>query len=115
MYKSFIKKNKYTAAVPVILDNDKNPYRSKKIVNGIIQNFIKQKKKISSNRQELTNSYFLCHNFWVIKTSAIFKNDGISPWNFMGKKVFPYVIDNSIDIHSLADIELAKYLIKKNK
>ena len=31
----------------------------------------------------------------------------------MGKKVFPYVIDNSIDIHSLADIELAKYLIKK--
>ena len=57
MYKSFIKKNKYTAAVPVILDNDKNPYRSK-IVNGIIQNFIKQKKKISSNRQELTNSYF---------------------------------------------------------
>ena len=110
-----LKKNKYTAAVPVILDNDKNPYRSKKIVKGVIQNFIKQKKKISSNRQELTNSYFLCHNFWVIKTSAIFENDGISPWNFMGKKVFPYLIDNSIDIHSLADIEMAKYLIKKNK
>ena len=73
------------------------------------------KKRKFRNRQELTNSYFLCHNFWVIKTSAIFKNDGISPWNFMGKKVFPYLIDNSIDIHSLADIEMAKYLIKKNK
>ena len=31
----------------------------------------------------------------------------------MGKKVKPYKIDNSIDIHSIEDIILAKYLLKK--
>ncbi len=111
--KVLIKNKSLTGAVPVILDNDKNPFRAKKIKNGIIQNFNKQKKKISSNRQELPNSYFLCHNFWVLRRSAIINNNGLSPWNFMGKKVFPYVIKNSIDIHTEADLNLAKYLIKK--
>ncbi len=111
--KVLIKNKSLTGAVPVILDNDKNPFRAKKIKNGIIQNFNKQKKRISSNRQELPNSYFLCHNFWVLRRSAIINNNGLSPWNFMGKKVFPYVIKNSIDIHTEADLNLAKYLIKK--
>jgi len=108
-----IKNKSLTGVVPVILDNDKNPFRAKKIKNGIIQNFTKQKNKISSNRQELPNSYFLCHNFWVLKKKAILENNGPSPWNFMGKKVFPYVIKRSIDIHTEADLNLAKFLLKK--
>ena len=69
--KIIINNKKVTAAVPVLFNNDHNPYRAKKIKNGYLRNFIKTKKKISSNRQQLNKSFFLCHNFWVIRTSAI--------------------------------------------
>lgn len=107
-----LKRNKnLTAVVPVTKNNDYNPLRSKKIKNNLLFNYIKTKKKIPSNRQELENSYFLCHNFWVIKCREIFKDNGQPPWNFMGKKVKPYVIENSIDIHDKFDYELAKIII----
>ena len=105
---------KITAVVPVKHYNDHHPERAKKIKGGILDNFIKGK-KISSNRQDLTDCYFLCHNFWVIKTKEIFKNNGLMPWSFMGKKVKPYVIKNSIDIHDNLDVEIAKILIKNDK
>lgn len=63
-----LKKDKNcTAVVPVIKDNDKHPLRSKKIKKRYLANN-SISKKISSNRQELEDCYFLCHNFWVIKT-----------------------------------------------
>ena len=106
---------KITAAVPVLFNNDHNPYRAKKIKNGYLRNFIKTKKKISSNRQQLNKSFFLCHNFWVIRTSAITREKGEGPWNFMGKFVRPYLVKNSIDIHNMEDFYLAKILINKIK
>ena len=69
-----IRKNKnLSAVVPVVLNNDHNPFRAKKIVNGYIKNFNKTKKNISSNRQDLEKSFFLCHNFWVLKVKSLFK------------------------------------------
>jgi len=110
---NILKKNpNITAIVPVKKNNDNHPERAKKINNSFLNNFI-NKKNISSNRQDLENCYFLCHNFWVIKTNEIFKNDGLPPWSFMGKKVKPYIIKNSVDIHNTIDIEIAKILIKK--
>ena len=73
------------------------------------------KKKISSNRQQLSKSFFLCHNFWVIRTAAITEEKGEGPWNFMGKFVKPYLVKNSIDIHTMEDFYLAKILINKIK
>ena len=110
-----LKKNKsFTAVVPVQNINDHHPERSKQIKNNILKNFI-NKKKISSNRQDLTKCFFLCHNFWVIRTKEIYKNNGPLPWSFMGKKVKPYIIKNSIDIHSAIDVEIAKIIIKNEK
>ena len=43
--KIIINNKKVTAAVPVVLNNDHNPYRAKKIKNGYLRNFIKTKKK----------------------------------------------------------------------
>ena len=43
--KIIINNKKVTAAVPVVLNNDQNPYRAKKIKNGYLRNFIKTKKK----------------------------------------------------------------------
>jgi CMP-N-acetylneuraminic acid synthetase len=113
--KIIINNKKVTAAVPVVLNNDHNPYRAKKIKNGYLRNFVKTKKKISSNRQQLNKSFFLCHNFWVIRTSAIIREKGEGPWNFMGKFVRPYLVKNSIDIHNMQDFYLAKILINKIK
>ena len=109
------KEKKTTAVVPVIQNNDFNPLRAKTINKTYIKNFIKTKKKVSSNRQDLKRSFFLCHNFWVIKTKEIFKNNGQGPWNFMGKKVKPYLIDKSIDIHDKFDYEVAKLLVHELK
>ena len=113
--KIIINNKKVTAAVPVMLNNDQNPYRAKKIKNGYLRNFVKTKKKISSNRQELDKSFFLCHNFWAIRTSAIIEEKGESPWNFMGKFVRPYLVKNSVDIHTMEDLYLSRILINKIK
>ena len=113
--KIIINNKKVTAAVPVVLNNDHNPSRAKKIKNGYLRNFVKTNKKISSNRQELNKSFFLCHNFWAIRTSAVIKEKGEGPWNFMGKFVRPYLVRNSIDIHTMEDFYLAKILINKIK
>ena len=112
---NILKKNKsVTAVVPVQNINDHHPERAKKIKNDILKNFI-NKKKISSNRQDLSKCFFLCHNFWVIRAKEIYKNNGQLPWSFMGKKVKAYEIKSSIDIHSAMDVEIAKILIKNEK
>lgn len=110
---NILKKNKtISSVVPVLKDNDHNPYRCKKIKNGNLKNFFNYKKKnVPSNRQQLPNSYFLAHNFWLIKTNSIIKNDGEKPWSFLGKKVKPLIIKNSIDIHHKIDLELARKML----
>tara|TARA_Y100000768_G_scaffold380847_1_gene358602 strand:+ start:226 stop:918 length:693 start_codon:yes stop_codon:yes gene_type:complete len=110
---NLIIKKKATAVVPVVLDNDKHPLRSKKIVKKYLNPFIKTKKKVSSNRQDLENCYFLCHNFWVIRTDAIIQNNGLNPWNFMGSKVLPYLVPHSHDIHTEFDLKICKLLLQK--
>ena len=106
-------KNKATAVVPVVKDNDKHPLRAKKTKKGYLKPFINSKKKISSNRQDLEDCYFLCHNFWVIRASAIIENKGLNPWNFMGPKVIPYLVPHSHDIHTEFDLKICKLLLQK--
>ena len=106
--------SKATACVPVIENNDHHPYRAKKMQNKYLKSFFKFNKKISSNRQDLEKNFFLCHNFWVIKVNAIKNKKGEPPWNFLGDKVLPLIVENSIDIHDKNDILLTKDWIKKN-
>ncbi len=112
-----LKNPKATACVPVLLNNDHHPYRSKRInKDGYLRSFFKFKKKISSNRQDLPKNFFLAHNFWVIRTRNLLLNNGEPPWNFLGPKVVPYIIKNSIDVHSKADFRLTlSWINNKNK
>ena len=98
--------------MPVVKDNDKHPMRSKLINDKKLFPFMKLKRKISTNRQELPDCYFLCHNFWIIKVDNIFKNDGYLPWTFMGKKTYPYKVKFSHDIHNDLDFEICKIFLK---
>jgi len=100
-----------SAAVPVVLDLDHHPFRAKQICSdGSLRPFLDfGSKPISSNRQEMNESYFLCHNFWVLRTEGGRINmQGDPPWIFMGPHVLPYIVKDSIDIHDENDLELAE-------
>lgn len=105
-----------TAVVPVYLDNDHHPLRAKK-VNG--QGLLEMyedigEEKVSTNRQDLVPCYFLAHNFWVLDVKTLLAAEGgQQPWSFMGHNIYPYVIDESIDIHDEEDLFIASNWVKE--
>lgn len=106
-----------TAVVPVYEDNDHHPLRAKSLnADGTLSMYEKNVSgKVSTNRQDLPECLFLSHNFWVLNTSFLLSGDeGQPPWSFMGNKIVPYKIDESIDIHHEIDLYIAKEWIKEN-
>ncbi len=106
-----------TAVVPVYEDNDHHPLRAKKIdEDGMLQMYEQNiKGKVSTNRQDLEPCYFLSHNFWLLRTKNLQnKDEGQQPWTFMGNKIMPYIIEDSIDIHQNIDLVVAKEWVELN-
>ena len=107
-----------SAVVPVYEDNDHHPLRAKTVdQNGRLQMYERNiSGKISTNRQDLPKCYFLSHNFWVLNTKLMLKNnyEGQQPWAFMGNNIAYFEIDESIDIHKEIDLYIAKEWIKEN-
>ena len=107
--------NSVTAVVPVYVDNDHHPLRAKTLnSDGTLSMYEKGiVGKISTNRQDLPPCYFLSHNFWVLRTAFLLSGEeGQQPWGFMGNKILPYEIEDSIDIHDEIDLYIAKEWIK---
>ena len=106
-----------SAVVPVYEDNDHHPLRAKRLlVGGFLAPFImSQEDKVSSNRQDLEKCFFLCHNFWCIRVSAVRSGHGYPPWSFMGNRVVPYVVDKTVDIHDAYDVKMAKDWLESNQ
>lgn len=105
-----------TSAVPAYLDSDHHPFRAKKInKEGLFEPFFDfSGKRVSTNRQDLDQSYFLCHNFWVIRVSSLLSSTGQPPWCFMGDKIMPYIVEEAFDVHTMDDIKRSeKWLIKE--
>lgn len=108
-----------SAVVPVYLDNDHHPFRAKRMsISGDLTMFDASHapQATSSNRQDLPACYFLAHNFWVLNVKTLLDKTqhGEPPWGFMGKKVKGYEIEESIDIHDIMDVEIAKIWLKNN-
>lgn len=106
-----------TAVVPVYEDNDHHPLRAKTLsCDGTLSMYEKGVTgKISTNRQDLPECLFLAHNFWVLRTEFLLSGmEGQQPWGFMGDRIIPYKIDESIDIHKEIDLFIAKEWIKEN-
>lgn len=106
----FILQNrKISAAVPVLLEMDNHPYRSKCLRDdGCLDTWFDFKgKNISTNRQDLPVNYVLCHNFWTLNLSqSLFsKEEGQQPWTFMGNNIKPIVVRESFDVHDEEDIK----------
>ena len=106
-----------SAVVPVYVDNDHHPLRAKKMnADGTLEMFIDTKgKKVSTNRQDLETCYYLAHNFWVLNVKKMLSDEeGQQPWSFMGNKIVPYEIEESIDIHEEFDLYVAANWVKEN-
>lgn len=112
-----LKDKNTSAAVPVNLNLDYHPFRAKKInKEGFLSAFFDFKnKEISTNRQDLEESYFLCHNFWVLNVKeSVYSKTGQPPWKFMGNKIKPYIVERCFDVHSMRDMKMTEEWIKEN-
>ena len=106
-----------SAVIPVYEDNDHHPLRAKSLnADGSLSMYEKNVTgKISTNRQDLPTCYFCAHNFWVLNVKNVLSGEGgQQPWDFMGYRIFPYEIHESIDIHHEDDLFLASNWIKAN-
>jgi len=115
--RDIFKRPTISAVVPVVLDVDHHPYRAKKNDdNGFLEPFFDfGDREISSNREEIGDCFFLCHNFWVLNVKkSVYANDGQFPWKFMGSRVKPYELDWSIDVHTKEDLIRSENWVKAN-
>lgn len=106
-----------SAVVPVYEDNDHHPLRAKRLNSDGSLGMYEQNVtgKISTNRQDLPTCLFLAHNFWVLNVKTLLSGlGGQQPWDFMGYRIFPYKIDESLDIHHEEDLIHASMWVKKN-
>ena len=108
-----------SAAVPVILEMDNHPYRSKRLrSDGCLDTWFDFKgKSISTNRQDLPMNFVLCHNFWTLRlsNSLYSKDEGQQPWTFMGNNIKPIIVQESFDVHDEEDLlKTEKWILKEN-
>ena len=107
-----------SASVPVMLEMDNHPYRSKRIrEDGCLDTWFDfEKTEISTNRQDLPKNFVLCHNFWTLNLKeSLFSNEkGQQPWIFMGNRVKPIIVEDSFDVHDEEDIKRTEeWLLKE--
>lgn len=109
-----------SSVCPVERDQDHHPYRAKTIDNNgnLIPFFKFGKKKISTNRQDLSPCFFLCHNFWTLnlKNSLFMMENGQKPWTFLGNKIKYIEVEGCFDVHNKSDIEKTEqWLVENNE
>lgn len=97
-----------SAACPVEKDQDHHPFRAKKLrADGCLDTFFDfTGQKISTNRQDLCDCFYLCHNFWTLNLHKTLYSDeqGQPPWTFMGNNIKPIEVHDCFDVHDMEDI-----------
>jgi CMP-N-acetylneuraminic acid synthetase len=107
-----------SAVTPVIENQDHHPFRSRQLVDGHLKSYFNHDAALSSNRQELPKNYFFTHSFWMIRLvdGELPYCEDATPWEFMGDKIKPIIVDYSVDIHDLEDIAITeKWLMEHNR
>ena len=113
-----LKDEALSASVPVLLEMDNHPYRSKRLrEDGCLDTWFDFRgKNISTNRQDLPMNFVLCHNFWTLnlKNSLYSSTEGQQPWTFMGSNIKPIVVEESFDVNDDDDIRRTeKWLLEE--
>lgn len=99
-----------SAVVPVFEDQDHHPYRAKRLgPDGTVESFVPLAGSVSTNRQDLPPCYYLCHNFWALNLHRSVRNgSGQPPWDFMGPRVTPLIVEDTVDVHLSRDLVLCE-------
>ena len=113
-----LKDEALSASVPVLLEMDNHPYRSKRLrEDGCLDTWFDFRgKNISTNRQDLPMNFVLCHNFWTLnlKNSLYSSTEGQQPCTFTGSNIKPIVVEESFDVHDEDDIRRTeKWLLEE--
>jgi CMP-N,N'-diacetyllegionaminic acid synthase len=105
-----------SAVVPVYEDQDHHPYRAKSVgPDGAVEPFLPLKGDVSTNRQDLPHCYYLCHNFWTLNLHRSVRNGcGHPPWSFMGPRVMPIVVEETVDVHIARDLMLCEDWLQRH-
>lgn len=106
-----------SAVVPVSLNQDYHPYRAKRLrEDGSLDTFFDfDNIEVSTNRQDLEPSYFLCHNFWVLNVEkSLFSANGQKPWVFLGNNIKPIIVEGCFDVHDIEDLYKTQKWLEKN-
>jgi len=92
-------------AIDMLGDNDSvvsvsemnmfNPFRAHKIIDGLLdtwidQDLIRSDTKVN-DKNSAGNIYYCNGNFWVMRRNVLFDNDNNLPFEWLGKKIVPYI------------------------
>ena len=113
-----LKDEALSASVPVLLEMDNHPYRSKRLrEDGCLDTWFDFRGiYISTSRQDLRMNFVFCLNFWTLnlKNSLYSSTEGQQPWTFMGSNIKPIVVEESFDVHDEDDIRRTeKWLLEE--
>lgn len=105
-----------SAVIPVAQDNDKHPFRARRISpEGLLTSYLTLPAGTSSTRQELPSAYFALHNFWLLRLSrGTFLPGDHEPWPAWGPTPVPLVSkERFCDIHSLDDVPIVEAALQR--
>ena len=107
-----------SSACPVEKDQDHHPFRAKRLrADGCLEPFFDfSGQKISTNRQDLCECFYFCHNFWTLNLSkTLYSGEpGQPPWGFMGNNIKPIVVEDCFDVHDMDDIVRTEKWLREN-
>lgn len=110
---------KLSAVCPVERDQDHHPFRAKRLrEDGCLEPYFDfSGQGVSTNRQDLCENYYFCHNFWTLRlaNSVFSKTSGQPPWSFMGNNIKPIVVSGCFDVHDEADLMNTEKWIVENQ
>jgi len=96
------------------IDHSIHPYRTKKITsNGTLSTWLEMPENTSTNRQNLEPCFVLDGAVRVIRYNHCFPPNGQPPFSYLGNKILYIENVSGGDVHSLEDICMTEYLLKK--
>ncbi len=93
---------------------DDHPLRALEIHKNLIRTYDNVNRVASTARQTYPKAYFYDQGVWTFRKYTVNQRSGPSPWWWMGKNCRP-IIRTWIagrDIHTLFDVEIAKWYLK---
>ena len=99
-----------------------NPFRAYKKKEGLLdtivsQSFIKENQKNHNinDKKAAGPVYFFNGSFWIVRKKSILENNGLLPFAWLGKKIYPLVQKDAIELDAEWQISYLKEIYGKSQ